>query len=98
MRSDVGVVCVADFGRNVCVKSVCAIVAIGVCALKMSVAFFVIESALLEVNMRGIFAFVVIAQVEYVLEVLGALSDFLLWLSAPPKPVTTYICTEATRD
>ena len=47
MQNDVGVVFVGDFGRNVCVNDVCAIVAIDVCVSKMSVAFFVIESALL---------------------------------------------------
>ena len=46
------------------------------CVTKMSVAFLVIESALLEVSMKEIFAFMVIAQLEYVLEVLGPLNNF----------------------
>ena len=46
-----------DFEKNVCVMSDGANVANGDCVMKLSVVFFVIESALLEVNMMEIFAF-----------------------------------------
>ena len=39
-----------------------------------------------------------IAQLCCVLEMRDALSNFLLWLSAPPKPVTTDTSSEATRQ
>ena len=51
---------------NVCAMNVCENVAIDGCDTEMSVAFFVIESALLEVSMKEIFAFMVIVQLEYV--------------------------------
>lgn len=47
---------------------------------------------------EGDFRIYEIAQLCCVLEMLDALSNFLLWLSAPPKPVTTNICSEATRE
>ena len=47
---------------------------------------------------EGDFRIYKIAQLCCVLEMLDALSNFFLWLSAPPKPVTTNISSEATRS
>ena len=60
----------------------------GDCVMRMSVVFFVIE--ILEVNMMEIFTF---KENMNVLEILGTLSNFCLWLSDPPKLVTTNILT-----
>ena len=81
MSLDVVVVCasacVMGFEKNVCAMSDDTNITNDDCVRKLSVVFFVIESALLEVNMMEMFAFVEYRNVEYVLEMLLCTEQFL---------------------